>query len=362
MQRCTFLLLMVAAAGCTELIGPPRVADNSTPESWVSGPQHTWPQLVLTNAASFRGHTPLEGASSFLLQTNDGRVLAATAKHLLGDAGAVSPEIHPVNLDYVLESWQMFPRTRGSESVEIAGLLAPGFDRADRDVLFLRTYAPPSALPAQPLYIRAAPVQRGETVYLIGCPYSQPGCSQNVYQGQITERSGGTFTFSLNSPLQLAGFSGAPVIDAKGHALGVLTAGYVSVEGGPATHGVAECLADLRNEIESRTPAAAPGGPLLAGASPTAQQVIMPGASMTPFRPQIPGSPQFAPSPFSPPAMDDDWKAELERQRQEMERKQREMQSRLEGMQRDSRRRMDQMQQDSRRRMDEMRQRMRGRR
>ncbi|HVW38486.1 MAG TPA: trypsin-like peptidase domain-containing protein, partial [Pirellulales bacterium] len=280
-----------------------------------------------------------------------------------------SPEIHAVNLDYVLESWQMFPRTRGSESVAIAGLLAPGFDRADRDLLFLRTYAPPGALPAQPLYIRAAPVQRGETVYLIGCPYSQPGCSQNVYRGQITERSGGTFTFSLNSPLELAGFSGAPVIDVKGHALGVLTAGYVSVEGGPASHGVAECLADLRNEIESRTPAAAPGGPLLAGASPTTQQVVMPGASTTPFGPQIPGSPQFAPSPFSPPAMDDHWKADLERQRQkmersqrEMERRQREMQSRMDEMHRDSQRRMEQRRQESQRRMDEMRQRMRGRR
>lgn len=373
MHRYFLLLIAVAAAGCTELLGPPPIADNSAPEPWVSGPHHAWPQIVLTNAASFRLHSPLEGASSFLLQTDDGRTLAATAKHLIGDSGGVAPEIAPVLLDTVLESWQMFPRTRPSEFVAVAGLLAPGFDRPGRDVLFLRTYAPPGALPAQPLRIRVAPVQRGETVYFIGCPYSQPGCSQNVYQGRITERGGGTFTFSLNSPLQLAGFSGAPVIDAKGHALGILTGSYVSVQGGPASHGVAECLADLRSEIETSTPAPAAGGPMLAGASPavqSSQPVILPGASVVPFAPEIPEPPQFAPSP---PAANDNWKAELERQQQEMERRQREMQSRLDQMQQDSQRRMEQMQQESRRRteqmqqesrrrMDEMRQRMRGRR
>jgi hypothetical protein len=50
-----------------------------------------WPQLVLTNRAEFNGHTPLQGASAFLIKTLDGRTLAATAKHLIGANGGVEP-------------------------------------------------------------------------------------------------------------------------------------------------------------------------------------------------------------------------------------------------------------------------------
>src|SRR5206468_990885 len=91
----------------------------SVREPWIDLPPAKWPQFVLTNQASFTGHTPLNGASGFLVRTADGRLLAATAKHLIGENGGVQPEIALAELDRVLKSWVMFPRTDPNSMIEI---------------------------------------------------------------------------------------------------------------------------------------------------------------------------------------------------------------------------------------------------
>jgi len=80
-------------------------------EPWVDQPTSTWPQFVLTNLASFTGHSGLRGASGFLVRVPDGRVLGATAKHLIGNAGGVTPPVPLAELGGALKSWAMFPRT-----------------------------------------------------------------------------------------------------------------------------------------------------------------------------------------------------------------------------------------------------------
>ncbi len=62
-------------------------------EPWISREPEDWPQIVLTNHAEFHGHTPLDGASGFLIRTEDDRVFAATARHLIGLEGGVEPGI-----------------------------------------------------------------------------------------------------------------------------------------------------------------------------------------------------------------------------------------------------------------------------
>ena len=279
----------VLSAGCSELFEPPvpQIADTSFAEPWASEPQQLWPQILLTNAARFRNQTVLEGASAFLLETSDGRILAATAKHV------IEPDITPTQLDSLLETWQMHPRTRPSEAVAIGGLLTPGFDPQGRDVLFLRAIPSQGTLPAHPLKIRASPVARGETVYLLGCPYSQSGCSQNVYRGRVSERDATSFTFSLDTPEDLMGFSGAPVIDAKGHAIGILTGSYDSQPKGLAVAGVAQALDELRGQIETLTPAAPVGAALASGAGPQPSNP----AFSRPFKSTSP--PAYAPDPHS---------------------------------------------------------------
>jgi hypothetical protein len=194
------------------------------PESWASQPSEEWPQLVLTNVASFKGHTPLEGASSFLVMSPSGGTLAATARHLIGENGGVEPEIHPTKLDSVLQSWRMHPRTAPDAFVEIQGLGVSGLEGDEMDWLILSIKQSPSPLPCTPLRLRPKPVEIGESVYLIGCPYIEEGCQQNVYQCEVTERAfGDRFKYTVEPAVDIRGFSGAPIIDKSGFVVGVMT-------------------------------------------------------------------------------------------------------------------------------------------
>ena len=189
----------------------------------MSKPKTDWPQIVLTNAAEFQGHTPLYGASGFLIRTDDNRVLAATASHLIGAAGGVEPAI-PVNeLTSKIDSWKMFPRTLPDEAVEITSLGAQGLDDDRLDWLIL-SIKETETLPSYPLKIRSEPIRVGEMVYLIGCPYCEANCKQNVYTGAVTERGrDDRFRYDLDPPVDLRGFSGAPLVDQNGFVVGVMT-------------------------------------------------------------------------------------------------------------------------------------------
>lgn len=199
-----------------------------TPVAWIGKPAAQWPQIVLTNDASFRGgHSALKGASAFLLRTQDGRVLGATARHLIGEAGGVQPEIHLQDLDQVLQSWRMHPRTRPRDAIAMQRIAVPGLDRPDLDWLLLTPADAAQLHGVEPLQVRRRPIAVGETVHLIGCPYSAPRCAQQVYTGRVVERmDGNLFRYEFKPYVNLTGFSGAPLIDAQGHLVGVMTISF----------------------------------------------------------------------------------------------------------------------------------------
>ncbi len=203
-----------------------------TPTSWIHAAPKQWPQIVLTHDARFRGgHTPLKGASAFLMRTPDGRVLAATARHLLGEAGGVQPEIYLQELDQVLDSWRLHPRTRSSPAISVQGLALRGLDRPDLDWLVLNLDGSAAPTGVEPLQVRLRPVEVGETVHLIGCPYAAARCVQQVYSGRVVERlPGHMFRYEFKPHVNLSGFSGAPVIDDQGHLVGVMTVSFAPRE------------------------------------------------------------------------------------------------------------------------------------
>lgn len=192
-------------------------------EPWIELPPEKWPQFVLTNRAAFTDHTGLNGASGFLVRTSDGRVLAATAKHLIGANGGVEPDVPMAALDASLKSWVMFPRTDTGSVVELDRLQLDTENEDSHDWL-LMSIKPSAKLPALPLTMRMEPVQVGETVYLIGVPYSEPKSAQNVYRGVVTKRAfKDRFRYTLSVPVELRGFSGAPIVDADGRVVGMMT-------------------------------------------------------------------------------------------------------------------------------------------
>lgn len=205
--------------------------DHLKPVTWITEPKTRWPQIVLTNDAQFKGHTPLKGASGFLLQTTDGRIRGATARHLLGYNGGVQPELIVTELDPSLVSWKMFPRTRPSQAIAFSGIRTPKLARRlDSPVLDWLILTPKEGARldrVEVLQIRHRPAEVGETVHLIGCPYIADQCRQRVYSGRVTLREAyNMFRFTVDPPVDLRGFSGAPIIDARGHLVGVLTLGF----------------------------------------------------------------------------------------------------------------------------------------
>lgn len=194
------------------------------PEPWSAQQPALWPQLVLTNHATFRDSSALSGASSFLISSH-GRVLLATALHLLGSAGGVEPPVALASFDRNLTAWSSFVRTRPAQAIAATSLaMRPVANAAAGDWLLLET-APLAAqdLPARPLALRESPVTLGERVFLVGCEYRDVPCTQGVISARVTARSGHSFRCELDRPTVLNGFSGAPIVDVAGRVVGVMS-------------------------------------------------------------------------------------------------------------------------------------------
>lgn len=188
---------------------------------WIRLPASRWPQLVLTNEASFQGHSPLHGASAFLMRMPGGEIVVGTAKHLIKKPGGVDPPIPLAELDRILISWRVFPRTMENQAVAAKGVDERTNGEVQHDWLLLRINGTPAKLPSTPLVPRPDSVKVGETVYLVGVAYSDRQSAQNVYKGVVTARpKDHYFTYEFDPPVHIAGFSGAPIVDENGLLVG----------------------------------------------------------------------------------------------------------------------------------------------
>ena len=191
-------------------------------EPWATLPHEQWPQLVLTNAAKFKGHSPLNGASGFLIRSEPGKILAATARHLLGENGGVEPEVTLADLDASFDSWVMYPRTLPNHAINLLGSASLTNGPKNNDWVLLRVDG--ESAHVTPLRIRRDPVKVGERVHLVGVSYSEPNVVQKVYSGVVTARSSGDrFRYDISPHVAIRGFSGAPVLDDSGLLVGVMT-------------------------------------------------------------------------------------------------------------------------------------------
>ena len=191
-------------------------------ELWSSSAPDQWPQLVLTNSATFKGHSALHGASGFLIYGDSGAIHAATARHLLGKNGGVEPEVTLLDFDKAFDSWSMYPRTRPDEHLKIVGSATFRNSPLGNDWLILRAEA--QSPPAKPLHIRPSRVKVGEHIHLVGVSYAEPEVAQKVYSGTVTARGAGDrFRYDISPHVDISGFSGAPIVDDAGLCVGVMT-------------------------------------------------------------------------------------------------------------------------------------------
>jgi S1-C subfamily serine protease len=180
-------------------------------------------QVLLTNNADFIGHTSLYGASSFLISYQN-KTYAVTAKHLIGDAGEVFPEIKPNELGESIRNWKMFPRVQVHEAADtvIVGKENMNYDALTSDILMMPIEN--SAFDILPLKVRFDLPEAGDELFIIGCPYAEGDCRQNiyevVYEAYDAERA--RLIVTSSQKIVMDGFSGGPLVDAQGNVLGVM--------------------------------------------------------------------------------------------------------------------------------------------
>jgi hypothetical protein len=76
----------------------------------------------------------------------------------------------------------------------------------------------------------------GETLWLVGCSYAEPDCVQRTYPILVQGREGTFVWAAIGDPASVNGFSGAPVVNGGGEAVGTLVSAMSVDENREYTH------------------------------------------------------------------------------------------------------------------------------
>jgi hypothetical protein len=183
-------------------------------------------QLLLRNIIiSNRGQT-VEGASAFLV-SHKGKDYAVSAKHLLGAGLGLEPTVLPSKFIQKIKSWKLHNFNK-SQIFEIEKILEPN-DNAKLDILIMSLKQDKTR---SILTVAKEAPKVFDRLYIVGCPYEERGCQQNVYELIYKGKRRATqYMFDwVDKSISSRGFSGAPILNVKGEAVAVYT-GYFEREG-----------------------------------------------------------------------------------------------------------------------------------
>jgi hypothetical protein len=207
-----------------QALAPDAARQKAVKEPWMSKPTAQWPQIHLTNDVKLTGNRTMNGASCSLIKLDDGRLFGVTARHLMGPDGGIDPALKLSEIDTNVQSWMVRTYASPQPQVRFAKLATRLDDEGKHDCLIFTVTGDLTHLPGLALKPRLDPLQPGDKVYLLGCPYTQTPYHQNAYPGTVTKLNPtGVADFHLDADLVTRGFSGAPVIDDSGHFAGVFS-------------------------------------------------------------------------------------------------------------------------------------------
>lgn len=214
------------------LIILPFVSPAQTPEPWISLPQDQWPTIALINEVQYKnGDRYIDpsfryAGTGFLINTGKD-TLAATAKHILWIAK--NKQSRGVSVNGYLQQWMMRPKGNTQDFSLMDQLLnedpaekleGAGSSITERDwLVFSVKQTSPQLYPLKPRY---TPLQAGEKVYIISCPYNDS--TTQIHEGVVVHKYGLDIFIDRDPKANMGGSSGSPVIDAKGYLVGVISA------------------------------------------------------------------------------------------------------------------------------------------
>jgi len=172
-------------------------------------------QVFLRNEFSFEGNRSSEGASASFIQKND-TIYVLTAKHLLGPDMGISPAIQPSEFNDLLVNWVVYHNDNYQAPLaKVTEIFKPN-NREDEDLILLKTNATPKDLRDIVLPTTNKLPMLGETLFAIGCPYSEgEACKQRNLIVMKTHKP----------PNSLSGFSGASLLNKNGEIVAVIFGG-----------------------------------------------------------------------------------------------------------------------------------------
>lgn len=216
------LLAIATAPGCTD-----NELFTGEPGYWTAEDPDRWPRVAMVSRIRYSDSNHPMAGSAFLLDTGD-EIVAVTAKHVL--RYFKSEAMDSVSFRGTLESWEMFPKDAPDDVTVVGALINENADepleeiRAARDWLLFTVERASASV--KPLPLRTAPLEAGETVFVVGWRYTDEG-RQHVYPGRYVRSEDDSVLIDVKKLTnnKMPGLSGAPVIDARGHVVGMMSSG-----------------------------------------------------------------------------------------------------------------------------------------
>jgi hypothetical protein len=242
--------ILLSAAGFEAYVFLEKAA-TPEPAKWATSAPTKWPQMSVANSAEFKGHTPLAAGNAFFVRTKQGQIVAGTARHLLGFAGGVMPDLKVADLDASIVNWELAPHGATNKPAHVRGLHGPAQNYGIvHDVLLLQLAPEDTAnLPAEPLSPRLTVPRKDEVIYLVGTGLGST--AQQIHRAKVIEADGLTINAELDKPIDLIGYSGSPIIDQNGCLIGVLTSSRAKADQqGKFSSFVGESILQVRNFLK----------------------------------------------------------------------------------------------------------------
>ncbi len=182
-------------------------------------------QILLTNYIDFNNRPLASGASSFLVKVNRDTLLC-TVKHLLGEAMGIEPSVPKDSVNDLLYMWLAYPRVSNYSNDTLAANVLINNTSEDRDIItFSLKYPTKNIKVLQPFL---GELNTNEILYIIGCEYKDTLCAQKIYPCQFIDYENSDIKLKSKKSFELAGFSGAPVVNCKGEVIGLIWGGLDS--------------------------------------------------------------------------------------------------------------------------------------
>ncbi|MBO2009955.1 trypsin-like serine protease [Hymenobacter negativus] len=191
-----------------------------------------FPEIALTNRIDFVDpHFDQPRFSCGFLLAHNQDTFAITARHLL--KFIKTKEMTRLSLGNSIKSWSLFSLPTKDKSVVTKRLLnentaASLEDKATYDDDWLVFSLRSNHTTVKPLVFRTAPLQPGETLYVVGWTRRMEEGPQRVYEFEYYKTVDHRLLLKdVVVPEQFGGLSGAPLVDEQGQLVGIVSGGTV---------------------------------------------------------------------------------------------------------------------------------------